>query len=99
MFKHKCAQCGEVKKAVLFRGTMWCLDCREVEIEKYPPLPETRTRRREFPVQINGKVYMFVKKTEARATARTLLKRKKLPSEIVQQIEEGYRKVNNGGEL
>ena len=82
-----CVHCFQRKAVVIYHGLITCLDCRRVDIERLPPLPETHKTRREIPVVINEKTYRFRSKAEAKRTARAILHRERLPSEIVQQIE------------
>ena len=85
----KCSQCGndDVRRLCAYLGSLWCLTCRREHVDAQPPLPEVRKVRREFAVEIAGKTYRFNTKSEARNTARAILKVKRLPSDITELID------------
>jgi hypothetical protein len=85
-----CRHCGatDVPIVVYVRNETWCRPCRAAEIALRPALPETATRRPlEVVVTHDGRTYRFASRAEARRTMRSLLHCRRLPAEIVAQID------------
>lgn len=86
----KCEDCGKDREVCLYQRQRICLACRKVRVNALPPLPTTRSSRREFVIEIDGRKYRFTKKQEARRVARRLLNTRRLPSEIAQAINNAW---------
>jgi hypothetical protein len=80
----KC-ECGAPVE-IYFDGKYVCHPCRKAEVAKRPALPEVTKTRREVVVQYEGKTYRFRSKAEARRSMRALLRVKRLPPAVAEQI-------------
>lgn len=85
LFVHPCFRCGRERHVTLVRNQLVCGECRQAGLV---PLPSVKgIRHREVVVSHDGEVLRFCSKVEARRVMRIRLRRKRLPSEVVDQIE------------
>ena len=82
-----CSQCDRERPVVMYLQDYWCHDCRRVAVNSLPSLPVGIKTRREIVVKLDEKTYRFRSKSEARRTARQILRCKRLPSTVSAQIE------------
>lgn len=91
-----CAKCGKKGECTLTRGPkqlvvyngleLWHLACRNKANERRAEIPESTRSSREVTVTFDADTRTHRNKTDARDYYRRILRRKRLPSEIAEQL-------------